>query len=234
MFGWMTNFRSLLRGQLTSVVGGLLVCSLSLLLLRQYLHLSELNEETRVRARVTSQLSTLRARLELALYSRLYLQRAVISNVSSHPDITQEEYVRLAADVVGDTEGLVNVTLAKDNVISHVYPYRPNASALGLNLFMHDQQRTAVRRMMERRKTVLTGPVDLVQGGKGIISRDPIYLPPTTDGRRTYWGLASVVIDYEALLREAGFHEPHGLQVAGCTVRTWAKWRRESDHSRSL
>ena len=40
---------------------------------------------------------------------------------------------------------------------------------------------------------VLVGPVNLIQGGKGIIYRVPVFV------RGAYWGMVSTVIDIESL-----------------------------------
>ncbi len=68
-----------------------------------------------------------------------------------------------------------NLALAPDNVISDVYPRLGNEKALGLRYLDNPQQRSAVERAIQTRRTVVAGPIPLVQGGLGIVSRTPVH-----------------------------------------------------------
>jgi PAS domain S-box-containing protein len=99
--------------------------------------------------------------------------------------------------------------LAKDTVVTHVYPVKGNKEAIGLELLKVPDQSPAVQRALETRSTVLAGPVKLVQGGTAFIGRTPIYLTPP-DGppnSGAYWGLATVLIDDKAIFSGAGLSE---------------------------
>ncbi len=162
------------------------------------------------RAQAVSQLSTVRARLEGIINSTLFLTRGLVAYIATHGDISSEEFNGLAHELMSHSHHIRNIGLARDNVISHMYPLQGNESALGLRYLEMPVQRTAVLRAMENRHTVLAGPVDLVQGGQGFINRTPIFLTPPQgiSNSGTYWGLASIVIDSNALLRDAGLLEP--------------------------
>jgi len=55
--------------------------------------------------------------------------------------------------------------------------------------------------MMAENRLIVAGPVELVQGGVGVIARRPITgEDPTAPGGRSYWGLTSTVIDFPRLL----------------------------------
>ena len=71
-------------------------------------------------------------------------------------------------------------------------------------------QRNAVLRAIETGNTVIAGPVNLVQGGKGFISRIPIFLGR---GQQEYWGIASLVINADT------FYDVIGLSAANQNVR---------------
>ena len=57
-------------------------------------------------------------------------------------------------------------------------------------------------------QTVLAGPVDLIQGGRGFIARAPVFLDEGPSGARRFWGIVSAVIDQEALYRTSGLTDP--------------------------
>ncbi|MGB5081710.1 MAG: diguanylate cyclase [Burkholderiales bacterium] len=81
--------------------------------------------------------------------------------------------------------------------IVYVYPIGGNEKVIGLNYRDLPAQWPGVRRVIQGGTPVLLGPLDLVQGGRGLIYRMPVRV----GGK--YWGLVSVVIDSDLLLREA-------------------------------
>ena len=169
------------------------------------------------RASVTHQLSTVRARLEGALNGRLFLARGLVAYVSTHPDVGQGEFRALARALIAEKNGVRSIQLAKNTVVSHLYPLEGNEKAQRLKLLELPDQRTAVLRALETKSTVVAGPVDLVQGGVAFVSRTPIYLTPPggPPGGGTYWGLATVLVDKDTLLKEAGlFDDAAALQYA--------------------
>ena len=61
-------------------------------------------------------------------------------------------------------------------------------------------------------KIVLAGPLNLVQGGIGIIARIPVYI--TSGDRQTFWGIISAVIDAEKLYTRSGLYEDGNIEFA--------------------
>ena len=172
-------------------------------------------------ARILRSLSNARARLEDELNQRLFLTRGIVAYVSTYPAITVPEFQRLASVLLSQpstaTAGIRSIQLAKDTVVSHVYPVSGNKEAIGLDLLNVPEQSEAVQRALDRKTTVVAGPVKLVQGGTAFISRTPIYLTPP--GRRPssgeYWGLATILIEDEPIFAQAGIAKNiDGLQYA--------------------
>lgn len=172
-------------------------------------HVSDIRKRERAIAHSTlvSQVSALRARLESAVNATLYRATGLIAYVATNPDITQEEFERLAREIVRSGEHIRNLGLAPDNVLRFVYPLEGNERALGLDYRTVPEQWPSVQRVMETGKTLMTGPVNLVQGGSALVARTPIRaIQGDTDAgvsERYYWGLASIVISDESLLQES-------------------------------
>ncbi len=166
------------------------------------------NERFRAQTRteVLNQLSAVRARLEGGLNSRLFLTQALVTRVSNRPYISWTEFMALAKRLTAHKSGIRSIQLARNTIITHIYPLKGNEAALGLKLLEVPGQRDAVQRALDTRMTVVVGPVKLVQGGEALISRTPIYKTPRggAPGSGAYWGLASILIDPNALLKEAG------------------------------
>ncbi len=172
-----------------------------------------------LKSQVTLTASEIRARLEAAINSRLFVATGLIDYVGSHPDLTQADYERVAPLFVNGRLGIRGVQLARGGTISHVFPYPPNRSALGFHVTDDPLQGPAARRAVEKKETVVGGPVQLVQGGRAVVSRTPIYVTRDESDFRTgdYWGLIIVVIPVQTLLDESRIQPtvtpPGGTQI---------------------
>lgn len=100
--------------------------------------------------------------------------------------------------------GVRNIALAPDGRVCCVYPLAGNEEMIGYVPL--DDPRTKVRRDVERAiasdEIILSGPIDLVQGGLGLIARQAIYIPVGDGQTEVYWGLVNIVLDLQTLLNE--------------------------------
>lgn len=155
-------------------------------------------------------LSAVRARLESAFNSTIYLNRALSIIITAENGITQEKFNRIARELMRNNPYVHNVAVAEGYVIKLVYPTANNEAILGLDYTQVPTQYDAVKRAIDTRQTVVAGPVDLVQGGRAFINRTPIF-KSTFSGQPDsgdYWGIASMVIDMDAIFKFAGLPDP--------------------------
>jgi two-component system sensor histidine kinase ChiS len=170
--------------------------------------------EQQTRADVLNQLSAVRASLESHLNQQLYLTRGIVSYVSGiNPNLSQAEFTDLAKVIVVKQPNLYSIQLVKNYQITHIYP--PEA-ARGFDMLSMAEKQNAVQQVIQAQQTVVVGPIQLVQGGMGLISRTPIFLNPSakTPSERKYWGLVSLVINPDSIFKEAGLYETSTLQYA--------------------
>ncbi len=173
------------------------------------------NQLERQRSETMEKLATVRARLEGEINSTLHLTRGLTAYVATHPEVDDTEFTQLSAEIVSVGRNIRNIGLAKNNIITHMYPLAGNEAALGLEYEKNPAQWPAVKRAMELNRTVVAGPVNLVQGGRAFIARTPIYTrAPGVSGilskhRPAYWGIASIVIDMPPLFQSAGIDVDH-------------------------
>ena len=173
------------------------------------------------RVQVLDRASVVRAKLEGGLNVRLHLVRGLSAFVNAETltegGFSQSEFQLFAQALHGRLEGLRSVQLAPSGVVRYVYPLETNRAAVGHNLLADPARREAVERAIRTRSFVLAGPVDLRQGGRGIIGRLPIFVSSGADdaGAQTFWGLAIVVLDLNPLLAEAGLlNNTNGMHFA--------------------
>lgn len=141
--------------------------------------------------------ATLRSDLESELNASIYRSWGMLSYISAHPYSTSADWLALSDELLRSANHIRNIAVAPDNVISFVYPSAGNEAVLGLDYSKVPEQLGSVQRAMESRDMIVAGPVNLRQGGNGIITRTPIFV---NDGTTTvYWGMVSIVIDIPSL-----------------------------------
>lgn len=147
-------------------------------------------------------LALIRSTIEALIYRETYIADSLATVLSVDSDETLTNWPAIAERLFHKSKIARNVGVAPDNVIQYTYPTIGNASSIGFDFRSSPEQLDTVMKAMEQQDVYLTNPVNLVQGGRGIIARFPIF----TDAphNRHYWGTVSVVMDYEKFLNEIG------------------------------
>lgn len=153
---------------------------------------------------VTFELSALRARLEERINSNLFLVYGMAANISVRPELSTAEFDALASALLGKSTLLRNLAAAPDFVIRFISPLAGNEKALGLDYRNLPDQWAQAQAAMQTGRMAVAGPIQLVQGGRGLVARVPVYV-----GDR-FWGLVSSVMDVDELVREVGLDELSG------------------------
>ncbi len=179
-------------------------------------------EETR--RSVHLQLGTLRAELERNVYVNASRVDGMVVALSVEPDMSQERYNALAAPLIDNYPQLRNIGAAPDLVMRYMYPLEGNEAIVGVDFRDIPAQSAAAFQAREVGQLVLAGPVDLLQGGQGLIGRVPVFLHGADHGHGDdgFWGLLSVVIDMEEFLRAGGLLQddlPLQLAIRGKDAR---------------
>ncbi|MEG3897712.1 MULTISPECIES: PAS domain S-box protein [unclassified Microcoleus] len=161
------------------------------------------------RTTTLDRLSTVRSKLEGSLNSRLFLMRGLVAYISNNPNITEAEFAATARILVAQQPGIRAITLVKGTTVAYIYPRDGNESAIGVDLTALPEQREMVEDVINTRKTLLAGPVKLLEGDETFISRSPIFLTPSGADPETgvYWGLTGLILDKNSLIEEAGLND---------------------------
>lgn len=168
--------------------------------------------QSREHARVVQELSAIRASLEGAVNSTLYLAQGMIAYVSAHPELDEPAFTAMARELMRQRSHMRNITLVRGERIEYVYPEETNRVVRGLNIFTHPVQGLSAKEALRTGRTVVGGPYELVQGGRAFISRMPIYVRHASGAR--YWGMASIPLDYDGVIADSGILSSRDLQIA--------------------
>ncbi|MBU2279432.1 MAG: EAL domain-containing protein [Gammaproteobacteria bacterium] len=91
-----------------------------------------------------------------------------------------------------------HVAIAPDLVIRYVYPLKGNETVVGVDYRNIPQQLAAIEKTIRLGLPVVAGPVNLLQGGSGLVVRVPVQ---TSDQKN--WGVIAAIIPLESLLERA-------------------------------
>ncbi|MHA7775131.1 diguanylate cyclase [Roseibium sp. M-1] len=164
-------------------------------------------------------LSETRARLEGEI-SRTVAHglgiRAYVAQFVEKP-FDMEDYREIAVELIEENPSIRSIGLAPNNILRAVFPLEPNQAAIGLNYRMNTAQWPAIREAMLSREVVIAGPLELVQGGRALLIRIPVY-PAAFPGQpmkdRTYWGVATLVLDETGMMSTAGIRDViNGIRI---------------------
>jgi len=173
----------------------------------------------------TTKMSDKRAILEGVLNRMLQIPHALSLYASIKGTIDGDFFMTLSENLATNLPAFKNISLAPNNIIAHIYPLEGNEKAIGLDFKQYPKQNRDVMRAITSRKTIISNPVALVQGGEGIIIRSPVYISSFEDDN--YWGLISMVIDYDSLkekLSELIYDDNYSFAIRKRSVVTneWA------------
>lgn len=175
-----------------------------------------------LRSRAKDELSIIRSQLESLVVSDIYVANGLNTLIAVNPDVDLSGWDLIAASIMRKSNNIRLIGLAPDNVISHVYPMEGNERAIGLDYRTVPSQWRTIEKATELQEIYIAGPVELVQGGRALIARVPIYLDPPYNTR--YWGMCSSVIDLGGLFKDAGiaaFEEKYNFAIRGVDSEGW-------------
>lgn len=200
---------------LVFLIGWFGFCDFAFRLYQDNLVASRRSEATQILANFNSSLSN-------ALNQRLALIRGLGAHVSAlvagggqtplSMVVMRPGLEVFAAFLAPQTDGIRNISVAPDGIVSFVYPDdEANRKVLGNNLGA--DMRPGFKRILDQARlthdVALHGPIALIQGTQGLIARQAVFLP-----NGSLWGYVGLVIDLQPMLEASGINKlPLGMQI---------------------
>ncbi len=156
----------------------------------------------------------------------LGLNYALASMIRAQKGSTSD-FERFAREVLPFYTSVSHLSLSPDGVIRQVYPLVGNEASLGFNQLEDQLQSAEARLALESGKLTLAGPLNLIQGGLGIVGRLPVFLDTDlqTGPSRRFWGFTNVTIRMDKLLATANLNRLSERAMA------YRLWRQQADGS---
>lgn len=158
----------------------------------------------------------------------------VLASVITWQNGKTDFYEEIAGHLIKIIPETLNINLAKDGIVSHVFPYEQNKKALGHNLLANKERKDEAMLALTTREITVSGPFDLIQGGRGLAFRQAIFLPKDAvnekklsmahkpshepSGSEYFWGFALITYDFPQILTRLNFED---LSQAGLSYNLW-------------
>lgn len=172
---------------------------------------ARLQEITTRKQWVGNHLQVLRDRVQALAQTAFSPTASLATLVQVDGTISQDRF----AQIIDRSKALMpyirSVVAAPDDVARFVYPLAGNERVINLDYRTIPVQWAQIQQAKSRQAPAIFAPVKLVQGGLGIIQRNPIYIGNGPSQR--YWGVVSVVLDLEQFLASAGIQEHAELDL---------------------
>lgn len=187
------------KALLVTTITMLILFFVLLIILRTYTE----SQYQKSRSITVEKLSNERAIIENRMHQLMHIPQALGAYAIANRGVDYAFFMELSKEMTDKISIFNNISLAPKNVVEFIYPMKDNESIIGFNYMEHPVQKIEVKRAIANKTTIITGPVNLIQGGKAFIIRTPIYIPnednPSVDN---YWGMVSMLIDYKLLMQE--------------------------------
>ncbi|WP_376697070.1 putative bifunctional diguanylate cyclase/phosphodiesterase [Wenzhouxiangella sp. EGI_FJ10305] len=170
------------------------------LLLTRTIHGEQQRDAELQRFLALQELAAVRARVEGELNANLISVRTLRAQIALNPELETRQFERLVSELLTADLHTRHIAAAPDLVVRYIFPREGNEAALGFDYRTNAEQYQSIETAIDAGEIVINGPVELVQGGRALIGRVPVY--KRADGE--FWGVISVVIDHERLFRDAG------------------------------
>jgi diguanylate cyclase (GGDEF)-like protein len=131
-----------------------------------------------------------------------------------------------ASQLLADSRFLA-LSISPAGVVRYVMPLDGNERLLGFDALSDPSQHKAAVFARDTGRLSVAGPMRLAQGGIGVVSRLPVYMPDAS-GTTVFWGFTNVTYRLEDLL--------HGVALADLESRgyRYELWRSEADTGRRV
>lgn len=109
-----------------------------------------------------------------------------------------ENFEKVAAQLVTSNASIDAVQLVPNGIIKYVYPTEANEAAIGYDILNSPKVKDEAIKSIHTKLIYFAGPLQLKQGGIGVVGRLPIFK------ENKFWGFSAVIIRLETLIKLSG------------------------------
>ena len=183
------------------------------------LRLLSLNQEKDERLRAVYAAESTISRVSSQLNRYLAESDFIKKYIEAGHVLREEEFADISGNMQDGSRVIKTHELAKDGVVSQVYPVAGNEAAIGLDVLHNPARKKEANLARNSGMYTIAGPFELVQGGTGALLFDPIYTY-SKKGERSFWGFSILVLQWDNFMEEV---ELDKMEEAGYRYQIWKK-----------
>ncbi|WP_116366404.1 EAL domain-containing protein [Parahaliea mediterranea] len=207
-----TDTPHLRKPRLAGLAGALFGALASYLWISISCDLFEQEQRNRVLSAATQAARLIESRLNATLAPAQTL--AVIAR-NSHQ--LERHFNIVSQDLLNSHPHIAQLSLSPGGEIQMIAPRRDNGAAMGFNPLTDTEQGAESLLARAGSGATVAGPLDLIQGGRGIVGRIPVYRPSPLGGEQ-FWGFSNVTLRLPALV---GLLSLDSLSGAALDYQLW-------------
>lgn len=109
-----------------------------------------------------------------------------------------KNFEKVAEKLVRTYDNIDAVQLVPNGIIKYTYPLKGNEAATNLDILHHPLHRKAALKAISTKAIYFSGPVELKQGGLGVVGRLPIFK------KGKFWGFSAVIVRFDKFIKSTG------------------------------
>ena len=196
-----------------------LVFLVTLLLVFGCTFLVNQNQQRREKLKAAYTAESTISRIEVQLNRYLAESDLVKKSIEEGLTISDKQFATLSR-LMQDEDNIIKVhEIAKDGIVSQIYPMEGNEDVIGLNLIENPERKKEARLTRDSGEYTIAGPFELVQGGNGVLLFDPVYRMDDK-GCKKFWGFSILVMDWQKFIKKMELDQ---LENAGYHYQIWKK-----------
>lgn len=196
-----------------------LVFLVTLLLMLGCTFLVNQNQQKREKLKAAYTAESTISRIEVQLNRYLAESDLVKKSIEEGLTISDKQFATLSR-LMQDEDDIIKVhEIAKDGIVSQIYPMEGNEDVIGLNMIENPERKKEARLARDSGEYTIAGPFELVQGGNGVLLFDPVYRMDDK-GCKKFWGFSILVIDWQKFIKKMDLDQ---LENAGYHYQIWKK-----------
>lgn len=183
------------------------------------LRLLSLNQEKDERLRAVYAAESTISRVSSQLNRYLAESDFIKKYIESGHVLREEGFAVISSNMQDGSSVIKTHELAKDGIVSQVYPVAGNEAAIGLDMLHNPARKKEANLAKNSGMYTIAGPFELVQGGTGALLFDPIYTY-SEKGERSFWGFSILVLQWDNFIEEV---ELDKMEESGYRYQIWKK-----------
>ena len=196
-----------------------LVFLVTLLLVFGCTFLVNQNQQRREKLKAAYTAESTISRIEVQLNRYLAESNLVKKSIEEGLTISDKQFATLSR-LMQDEDDIIKVhEIAKDGIVSQIYPMEGNEDVIGLNMIENPERKKEARLARDSGEYTIAGPFELVQGGNGVLLFDPVYRTDA-EGCKKFWGFSILVMDWRKFIKKMELDQ---LEDAGYHYQIWKK-----------